>query len=101
MTVPGERHRLATILPDTLAPTDEGTSSSLAWLGDNSVHDPLQADEWAAAEVGTPCVYGAGLGAGALLEQRAPDSIEYVSDGEASEGGGSTDEAPRLAIVAP
>ena len=40
------------------------------------------ADEWARNEVGMPCTCTGGAVAESLLDQRAPEDLEYESDRE-------------------
>ena len=82
-----EQHRLDTVTPDALASSSDGP---LHWHCSPCFPIPFAADEWAHVEAGAsqPCV-AAGSGTQeneeeVLLDQVAPDIVEYVSEDEVS-----------------
>ena len=79
-----EEHRLATVTPDPLAVTADAHRSLLWSNGEASCH-PLMADEWAHTEAGMPCTCSGSAATAPLLEERAPDDLEYESEAEAED----------------
>jgi len=77
-----EQHRLATILPDASA---SSSAEPLRWDASSSNITPFSADEWAHVEAGAPCAFWPGTASRdeeASLDQREPDCLEFVSEGE-------------------
>jgi len=76
-----EQHRLATVSPDPLVlPTHLGCT--ISWASGGAARHPFCADEWATAEVGTPCAYSASQVVQPSLEERRPEELEFQSDAE-------------------